>query len=337
MLNYILRRSIAMPFILLGIVTMAFMLTAITKGDPLTAVVSEQQMGNPEIVAAAKQRWGLDKPLPARYLIYVGNLLKGDMGTSFVTRQPVARDLMMRLPATFELVIAAMIIGSAVGILFGLLAAYYRDTAIDQGARIFSLFGSSVPIFWLGLAALFLFSVKFQILPGPGRLDPRMAAPPVVTGFMTIDTLLAGNWTAFKDALVHLVLPSVVLGWTVAGTISRLVRANMLEVMEREFILTARAKGAGEMRVVLHHAFRNILVPVLTVISYSFAYLITGAVLTETVFAWPGMGSYAVTAARSLDFPAIIGVTIVGGVMFLITNLLTDIAYVLANPRVRLN
>ena len=337
MLNYILRRSIAMPFILLGIVTMAFLLTAITKGDPLTAVVSEQQMNNPEIVAAARQRWGLDRPLPERYLIYVGNLLKGDMGTSFVTRRPVSADLVARLPATFELVIAAMIIGSVIGIVFGLLAAYYRDTAVDQGARIFSLFGSSVPIFWLGLALLFLLSVKYQILPGPGRIDPRLSPPPVVTGFMTIDTLLAGNFAAFKDALAHLVLPSVVLGWTVAGTISRLVRANMLEVMEREFILTARAKGAGEMRVVLRHAFRNILVPVLTVISYSFAYLITGAVLTEAVFAWPGMGSYAVTAARSLDFPAIIGVTIVGGVMFLITNLLTDIAYVLANPRVRLN
>ncbi|WP_296736727.1 ABC transporter permease [Mesorhizobium sp.] len=337
MLNYILRRSIAMPFILLGIVTMAFLLSAVTKGDPLTAVVSEQQMNNPEIVAAARQRWGLDRPLPERYLIYVGNLLKGDMGTSFVTRRPVSADLVARLPATFELVIAAMIIGSVIGIVFGLLAAYYRDTAIDQGARIFSLFGSSVPIFWLGLALLFLLSVKFQILPGPGRIDPRMSPPPVVTGFMTIDTLLAGNFAAFKDALAHLVLPSLVLGWTVAGTISRLVRANMLEVMEREFILTARAKGAGELRVVLRHAFRNILVPVLTVISYSFAYLITGAVLTEAVFAWPGMGSYAVTAARSLDFPAIIGVTIVGGVMFLITNLLTDIAYVLANPRVRLN
>jgi peptide/nickel transport system permease protein len=337
MLNYILRRSIAMPFILLGIVTMAFLLTAITKGDPLTAVVSEQQMNNPEIVAAARQRWGLDRPLPERYLIYVGNLLKGDMGTSFVTRRPVSADLVARLPATFELVIAAMIIGSVIGIVFGLLAAYYRDTAVDQGARIFSLFGSSVPIFWLGLALLFLLSVKYQILPGPGRIDPRLSPPPVVTGFMTIDTLLAGNFAAFKDALAHLVLPSLVLGWTVAGTISRLVRANMLEVMEREFILTARAKGAGEMRVVLRHAFRNILVPVLTVISYSFAYLITGAVLTEAVFAWPGMGSYAVTAARSLDFPAIIGVTIVGGVMFLITNLLTDIAYVLANPRVRLN
>jgi peptide/nickel transport system permease protein len=230
-----------------------------------------------------------------------------------------------------------MLIGSTVGIVFGLLAAYYRDSAIDQGARLFSLFGSSVPIFWMGLALLFIFSVHFQVLPGPGRIDPRMTPPPVVTGFMTIDTLLAGDFAAFKDALAHLVLPSVVLGWTVAGTISRLVRANMLEVMEREFILTARAKGAGEMRVVLRHAFRNILVPVLTVISYSFAYLITGAVLTEAVFAWPGVGSYAVKAARSLDFPAIIGVTIVGGVMFLVTNLLTDIAYVLANPRVRLN
>jgi peptide/nickel transport system permease protein len=337
MLNYILRRSISMPFILLGIVTMAFLLTAITKGDPLTAVVSEQQMTNPEIVAAAKKRWGLDRPLPERYVIYVTNLLKGDMGTSFVTRRPVSTDLVARLPATFELVLAAMLIGSTVGIVFGLLAAYYRDSAIDQGARLFSLFGSSVPIFWMGLALLFIFSVHFQVLPGPGRIDPRMTPPPVVTGFMTIDTLLAGDFAAFKDALAHLVLPSVVLGWTVAGTISRLVRANMLEVMEREFILTARAKGAGEMRVVLRHAFRNILVPVLTVISYSFAYLITGAVLTEAVFAWPGVGSYAVKAARSLDFPAIIGVTIVGGVMFLVTNLLTDIAYVLANPRVRLN
>ncbi|WP_442579999.1 ABC transporter permease [Mesorhizobium sp. ASY16-5R] len=337
MLNYVIRRSIAMPFILLGIVTMAFLLTTVTKGDPLTAIVSEQQMNNPEIVAAARQRWGLDRSLPERYVIYVGNLLKGDMGTSFVTRRPVSTDLMARLPATFELVISAMVIGSVVGIALGLLAAYYRDSAIDQGARLFSLFGSSVPIFWLGLALLYLLSVQYQILPGPGRINPRMTPPPVVTGFMTIDTLLAGNMAAFRDALAHLVLPAAVLGWTVAGTISRLVRAYMLEVMEREFILTARAKGAGELRVVLRHAFRNILVPVLTVISYSFAYLITGAILTETVFAWPGVGSYAVTAARSLDFPAIIGVTIVGGVMFLVTNLLTDIAYVMANPRVRLS
>eukprot|EP01037_Dinobryon_pediforme_P021566 gene21566-22463_t len=238
MLNYILRRGIAVPFIMLGIITMAFLLTTITKGDPLTAIVSEQQMNNPEIVAAAKQRWGLDRSLPERYLIYVSNLATGDMGTSFVTRRPVGKDLAARLPATFELVIAAMLVGSSIGIVSGLLAAYYRGSAVDHGARLFSLFGSSIPIFWLGLALLYVFSVQFQILPGPGRLDPRMPPPASVTGFMTLDALLAGNGAAFKDALLHLVLPSLVLGWTVAGTISRLVRANMLEVMEREFILT---------------------------------------------------------------------------------------------------
>lgn len=336
MLNYIIRRIVVMPLLLLGIITMAFLLTTVTKGDPLTALVSEHQMNNPEIVEAARKRWGLDRSFPERYVIYVGNLLSGDMGTSFATRRPVTTDLAARLPATLELVIFGLLAGSTVGIVLGLLAAYFKDTIIDQAARLFSLFGSSVPIFWMGLALLYVFSVQLQILPGPGRLDPRMAKPPTVTGFMTIDTLLAGNFAAFRDALRHLILPVLVLGWTVSGTISRIVRANALDVLEREFILTARAKGAGEVRVVIRHAFRNILVPVLTVISYSFAYLITGAVLTEAVFAWPGVGSYAVQAARSLDFPAVIGVTIVGGSIFLLTNLLTDLSYVIANPRVRL-
>jgi peptide/nickel transport system permease protein len=334
--RYILRRLFAMPFLVLGIVTLAFLLTTVTKGDPLTAIVSDRQMNNPEVVAAAKARWGLDRSLPERYVIYVGNLLSGDMGTSFITRRPVAQDILYRLPATLELVIAAMIIGSTIGIALGVLAAYYRNTAIDHAARFFALFGSSLPVFWIGLALLFVFSVKLGVLPGPGRIDARMTPPPEITGFLTIDALLNGDIPVLIDALWHLILPAFVLGWAVAGTISRLVRANMLEVLGREFILTARAKGAGELRVVLHHALRNTLVPTLTVIGYSFAYLLTGAVLTETIFSWPGMGSYAVSAARGLDFPAIIGVTIVGGVVFLITNLVTDIAYVVANPRVRL-
>lgn len=325
-----------MPFLVLGIVTLAFFLTTVVKGDPLSAIVSERQMNNPEVVAAAKARWGLDKSLPERYAIYVTNLLKGDMGTSFITRRPVSQDVFYRLPATMELVIAAMIIGSVIGISLGVLAAYFRDTAIDHLARLFALFGSSIPVFWMGLALLYVTSVQWGILPGPGRIDARAALPPSVTGFLTIDTLLAGNLKLFADAVWHLILPAFVLGWSVAGTISRLVRANMLEVLSREFILTARAKGAGEFRVVVRHALRNTLVPTLTVIGYSFAYLLTGAVLTETIFSWPGMGSYAVDAARGLDFPAIIGVTIVGGVIFLLTNLLTDIAYVIANPRVRL-
>ncbi len=336
MTRYILRRLFAMPFLVLGIVTLAFLLTSVTKGDPLTAIVSDRQMNNPEVVAAAKARWGLDRSLPERYVIYVGNLLQGDMGTSFITRRPVAQDVLYRLPATLELVTAAMIIGSVMGISLGVLAAAFRNTVIDHAARFFALFGSSVPVFWLGLALLYVFSVQWGVLPGPGRIDARAAMPPTVTGFATIDSLIAGNFPLFLNALSHLILPAFVLGWAVAGTISRLVRANMLEVLGREFILTARAKGAGEFRVIVRHALRNTLVPTLTVIGYSFAYLLTGAVLTETIFSWPGMGSYAVEAARGLDFPAIIGVTIVGGVVFLFTNLITDVAYVIANPRVRL-
>jgi peptide/nickel transport system permease protein len=334
--RYILRRLIAMPFLVLGIVTLAFVLTTVTKGDPLTAIVSERQMNNPEVVAAAKARWGLDRSLPERYVIYVGNLVTGDMGTSFISRRPVARDILYRLPATMELVIAAMLVGSTIGITLGVLAAYFRNSVIDHLARLFALFGSSIPVFWLGLALLYLFSVKWGVLPGPGRVDARMQLPNSITGFLTLDALIAGDLRVLVSALWHLILPAFVLGWAVAGTISRLVRANMLDVLGREFILTARAKGAGEFRVVVRHALRNTLVPTLTVIGYSFAYLLTGAILTETIFSWPGMGSYAVDAARGLDFPAIIGVTIVGGVVFLLTNLITDVAYVVANPRVRL-
>lgn len=336
MTRYILRRLIAMPFLVLSIVTVAFLLTSVVKGDPLTSIVSERQMNNPEVVAAARARWGLDRSLPERYVIYVGNLLTGDLGTSFRTRRPVVQDILYRLPATMELVVAAMLVGSLLGVSLGVLAAYFKGSFVDNFARFFALFGSSLPVFWVGLAALYLFSVKLGVLPGPGRLDPRSSPPLQVTGFFTVDALLAGDIRLFFAALSHLVMPACVLGWAVAGTISRLVRANMLEILRREFILTARAKGAGEFRVVVHHALRNSLVPTLTVIGYSFAYLMTGAVLTETIFSWPGMGSYAVEAARGLDFPAIIGVSIVAGIMFLLVNLLTDIAYVIANPRVRL-
>jgi peptide/nickel transport system permease protein len=335
--SYLFRRLIAMPFLILGIITIAFFLSRFTKGDPLTSIISEQQMSNPEVVAAARERWGLDRSLPEQYLVYTGKLLGGDLGTSFVTKRPVLQDIGERLPATLELVFAAMIIGTALGIVLGMLAAYYRNGWIDHGSRLFALVGSSLPVFWSGLGLLFIFSVQLGWLPGPGRLDARLLPPPAVSGMVAIDALLAGDLATFADALRHLALPAFVLGWTVTGTISRLVRANMLEVLNQEYVLTARAKGAGEMRVLFHHALRNTLVPTLTVIGHSFAYLITGAVLTETIFAWPGMGSYAVNAARSLDYPAIIGVTIVGGVTFLVTNLLTDIAYVLANPRIRLS
>jgi len=332
--RFILRRLLAMPFLVLGIVSAAFLISHSTQGDPLVSILGDRQMENPEVVAAAKARWGLDRSLPEQYVIYVRNLLSGDLGTSIRTRQPVAVDLITRLPATLELVIAAMIVGSSLGVVLGVLAARFRDRAFDHFARLFALVGSSLPVFWSGLILLYLLSVRLAWIPGPGRLDARTTPPETVTGFLTVDSLIAGDLGRFGETLHHLALPAFVLGWTVMGIISRLVRASMLDVLSQDYILAARARGAGEARVLFHHALRNALIPTLTIIGFSFAYLITGAVLTETIFSWPGIGSYAVDAARNLDYPAIMGVTIVGGLAFLITNLLTDVAYAFADPRI---
>ena len=336
MTGFLLRRLIAMPLLLLGVATLAFFLTHVTKADPLSAVVSERQMNNPAVVAAAKARWGLDRPLPEQYVVYISNLAQGELGTSFRTRRPVSDDIMARLPATLELVLFAMAFGVVGGVGLGIAAAHWRDSAIDHTARLFALIGSSMPVFWTGLILLYLFSVALGWLPGPGRIDPRIAAPPAVTGFYTLDSLIAGDLERLRLALAHLLLPAFVLGWAVMGIISRLVRGSMLDVLEQDYIRTARAKGASEPRVLVQHALRNALIPTLTIIGHSFAYLITGAVLTETIFGWPGIGSYAVDSARSLDHPAIIGVTLIGAAAFLLANLLTDILYAVFNPRIQL-
>lgn len=335
MLAYVLKRLVAIPFLLLGVASVAFLLAQMTKGDPLAALVPERMMGNAEVVAAAKAQWGLDRSLPERYVIYMTNLVQGDMGTSFSTRRPVARDIAERLPATLELVLAAMLVGTTMGMAIGVFAARYKGTVFDGGARGFALLGSSLPIFWSGLILLYVFTVKLGWTAGTGRLDARTAPPEGITGFYTIDSLLAGNLPLFGQALGHLLLPAFVLGWSVTGIVARLVRSSLLEEMGQDYVRTARAKGASERVVLLNHALRNALVPVLTVLGFTFAYLITGAVLTEAIFSWPGIGSYAVTAARSLDYPAIGGVTIVGAVAFLLANLVTDIAYAWANPRIK--
>jgi ABC-type dipeptide/oligopeptide/nickel transport system permease component len=336
MTRYILRRLIAMPLLLLGIVSIAFFISHNTRGDPLISIIGERQMENPEVVAAAKARWGLDKSLPEQYAIYVANLMTGDFGTSLRTKRPVAQDLLDRLPATLELVIAAMLLGSLTGIFLGVIAARFRDSFIDHLARLWALIGSSTPVFWSGLILLYIFSVVLGWLPGPGRLNARTPPPEVMTGFLVVDSLLSGNMQLFRESLHHLLLPALVLGWTVMGIVSRLVRVSMLDVLSQDYIVAARARGAGELRVLINHALRNALIPTLTIIGFTFAYLITGAVLTETIFSWPGIGSYAVDAARNLDYPAIMGVTIVGGMAFLLSNLLTDIAYAFADPRIRL-
>ncbi|MER9731609.1 ABC transporter permease [Mesorhizobium sp. M0217] len=334
--RYMLRRLAGLPPLLLGVVTIAFILSHLAQADPLTSILPERQLGNPEAVAAAKARWGLDRSPIEQYVVYIKNIASGDLGTSFRTKRPVSQDLLERLPATMELVVAALLVGSASGILLGVLAARMRDTLVDHLVRLFALLGSSLPVFWSGLAALSIFSVQLGLMPGPGRLDSRSPALDTFTGFYTVDALLQGKFSTFLEALSHLILPAAVLGWSITGIISRLVRASMLDVLGQDYILMARAKGATDRGVLFHHALRNALIPAITVIGYSFAFLLTGAVLTETIFSWPGIGSYAVDSARALDYPAIMGVTLLGGAFFLLTNLVTDLTYVSVDPRIKL-
>lgn len=337
MRRYILGRALTIPIVLFGIVTVAFLISHVVPANPLTSVLSPRQMENPEAVAAAEAKYGLDKPLIQQYFIYIGNLLQGDAGTSFVTKQPVADDLRDRLPATLELTIAAMMVAVVGGVLIGVLVAIRHNKLTDHAGRLFSLLGSSIPVYWSGLVLLLIFSVHLGWLPGPGRLDSRSVAPTDRTGFYTVDSLLDGDLEKFWEALRHLVLPAVVLGWGVMGTVTRIVRASMLDVLGQDFVRTARAKGARESAVVFRHAFRNAMLPALTIVGFSVAYLITGAVLTESIFSWPGIGQYSVKAAQTLDFPAIMGVCLLGGIVFLLANFVTDIGYAFADPRIRLS
>jgi ABC-type dipeptide/oligopeptide/nickel transport system permease component len=335
--RYIVGRILLIPIVLLGIVTVAFLISHVVPANPLSSVLSQRQMENPEAVAAAEAKYGLDKPLIQQYFIYVGNLFQGDAGTSFVTRQPVVDDIRHRLPATIELTIAAMAVAIIGGVGLGVLAATRHNKLTDHAGRLFSLVGSSVPVYWSGLVLLLIFSVRLGWLPGPGRLDSRSVAPTGRTGFYTVDSLLDGDVSKFWEAVRHLILPSIVLGWGVMGSVSRIVRASMLDVLGQDYVRTARAKGARESTVVFRHAFRNAMIPALTIVGFSVAFLLTGAVLTESIFSWPGIGQYSVKAAQALDFPAIMGVCILGGVVFLIANFVTDIGYALVDPRIRLS
>ena len=324
-----------MPLLLLGIVTIAFCISRLIPADPLASIVGERQLNNEKIVAAAKTRWGLNGSLPEQYLVYVKNLFKGDLGTSFRTRQPVTHDLMSRLPATL-LAGGALLVGGIGGVGLGAYAASKKDKPADHLSRLFSLLGSSLPVFWIGLVFLFILYARLGWFPGPGRLPPRTRAPDHVTGFYTVDSLLDGNFTLFRQCLWRLVMPCFVLGWAYMGQLSRLVRAAMLDEINSDYVRTARAKGLAERLVMRRHVLRNAWLPTLTILGFSFAQLLTASVLTETIFQWNGIGSYAVQAANTLDFPAVNGVSLFAGLAFLLANLATDVLYAVADPKIRL-
>ncbi len=334
-LVYVGRRLLLTVPLLVGVTLLTFVISHLVPADPLGIVLSERAMAHPEIVRAYRARWGLDRSLPEQYWLYLRGLLRGDLGMSIASQRPVADDLAQFLPATLELALGAMLVTIALGPPLGILAALRRNRWADHVIRVVSLLGISVPIFWLGLLALNLFYFRLNWLPGPGRLSPTLTPPPVVTGLLTVDSLLHGDWPAFWSSFQHLVLPSLVLGSYTLGTISRMTRASLLEVLSQDYIRTARAKGLGEETVVLVHALKNALIPTVTVTGLAFGNLMAGAVMTETIFAWPGLGRYAVTAASTLDFPAIMGVTLVIAIVYVGVNLVVDLLYGLLDPRIR--
>jgi ABC-type dipeptide/oligopeptide/nickel transport system permease component len=334
--RFILRRLAAIPFLLLGIVTIAFCISRLIPADPLVSIVGVRGMSNPAVVASARARWGLNGSIFEQYGVFIKNLVRGDLGVSFRTRHPVTHDLLDRLPATLELSLGALFIGGLGGIALGAYAASKKDKMADHVSRGFSLLGASLPVFWIGLVFLYVLYARLGWFPSPGRLPPRTKPPGHITGFYTVDALLHGNFTLFRQCLWRLALPCFVLGWAYMGQLSRLVRAAMLDEINADYVRTARAKGLSERLVMRRHVLRNAWLPTLTILGFSFAQLLTASVLTETIFQWNGIGSYAVQAANSLDFPAINGVSLFAGLAFLLANLATDVLYAVADPKIRL-
>lgn len=330
--EFLVRRLALIVLVLFGITLITFVITHVVPVDPVAAYAGPQ--APPSEVASIRRQFGLDKPLPEQYVIYLWGLLHGNLGTSLHDNRPVSADIATYLPATIQLSAAGMIVAVAVGVPGGVLAAVYRNRLLDHVARVGSLASVSLPVFYLALLLLAVFYVVLGILPGPGELSIYLTPPPRVTGMLVVDSLIAGNLTDFWDALQHLVMPAVVLGVSVAGVILRITRASMIETLREDFVRTARAKGAGRFRVIVYHGLRNAMIPAVTVIGLAFGGLLSGAVLTETIFSWPGLGMYATTAVVSLDIPAIMGVTLIAAVAYSVVNLLVDFAYALLDPRI---
>jgi peptide/nickel transport system permease protein len=335
LLQNLIRRLLLMIPMAVGITLLLFVVTHIVPVNPLAVILTERSMDDTEAVKAATEKWGLDKPLPEQYAIYLRNLLQGDLGTSFKTKNPVSLDLKNFLPATIELAICSFIFAMLFGLPLGIIAAIKSGSFADQVTRIISLLGASMPPFWSGLLVLFVFYYKLDWAPGPGRISSRIGAPEPVTGLFVFDSLWKGNMPAFWDSLSHLVLPSIILGWFTLALVSRITRSSMLEVLSQDYIRTARAKGVAEKWVILKHALRNALIPLVTLVGLAFAGLMSGAIMTETIFSWPGIGRYAVESAANLDYPAITGTTLLIAIIYMLVNIFVDMLYTIIDPRIR--
>ncbi|HEX2539626.1 MAG TPA: ABC transporter permease subunit [Caldimonas sp.] len=333
MLSFVLRRAGLVVPTFLGITLLVFALIRLIPGDPVEVLSGERGMTQ-ERYQRLLHEFGLDRPLPVQYGEYVWRALHGDLGISTITHEPVFREFIARFPATVELSAVAMLLALAIGIPAGILAAVKRNTVWDYSVMGASLTGYSMPIFWWGLLLILTFSVTLGWTPVSGRIAILYDIPPV-TGFMLIDSLLAAEKGAFRSALAHLVLPAIALGTIPLAVIARMTRSSMLEVLREDYVRTARAKGAGRFRVVAIHALRNALIPVVTTIGLQVGTLLAGAILTETIFAWPGIGKWLVEAIHRRDYPAVQGGILMTATVIIVVNLVVDLLYGVINPRIR--
>ncbi len=318
----------------LGLLAVTFFIGRVIPVDPVLAIVGDRA---PEhVVQRVREELGLNKPRLTQFGIYLGKAAQGDFGTSVLTANPVLDDIKKTFPATLELATVGILIGAGLGIPLGVWAAVRRGGAADHAVRVMGLVGYSVPIFWLGLMALVLFYAKLGWVAGPGRIDVAFEySVERVTGLLLVDAALAGEWDAFRNALSHLALPGALLGYFSLAYISRMTRSFMLNELGQEYIVAARAKGLSEARIIWRHALRNAMVPLVTVVALSYAGLLEGSVLTETVFAWPGLGLYITNSLQNADMNAVLGGTLVVGSVFIALNLLSDVLYRLLDPRTR--
>jgi ABC-type dipeptide/oligopeptide/nickel transport system permease component len=334
--RYIARRCLLVVPTILGVLTLVFFLRFLSPGDPARLMLGER--ATPEAVKVLRAEWGLDKPKLDQYTRYMGKVFHLDLGNSYKTGDPVIKEILTRFPATVELSIYSILLSSIFGVLAGIVAATKRNTIADYLAMTGSLVGVSIPIFWLGLMLIIVFSVGLNLFPTGGRLDARMLMEPI-TGLYTLDGILYGfkehDWSYFFSALHHIVLPAVALATVPLAVIARVTRSAMLEIMGQDYIRTARAKGLSERLVVWRHALKNALLPIITIIGIEFGYNLAGAVLTESIFAWPGIGNFLYNAVLSRDYLAIQGGVAFVSVAFILINLLVDVMYAYVNPRIR--
>lgn len=339
MLRFVVRRLALLLFVLLGLTLLIFFLVFLLPGDPAAGITTLSSSGtsNPEAIEAFRSFWGLDKPLHVQYATYMRNVVRGDLGISMVSNRFIFDELKTFFPATLELAICAGLMALLIGIPAGIIAAVRRNSLTDHAVRIVSLFGTAMPIFWVAILALYVFFFFLGWFPSSQRIALTLDAPPFVTGLYLIDTLIATDFAGFRSAVHHLLLPSAILAFSAVALLARIMRSSMLEVLSEEYIRTARAKGLPERIVLLHHALRNAIIPTLNAIGLLFGALLSGAVLTETIFSWPGIGRFAVQSILYLDRPAIMGVTLLIGVVYSVINLSVDLIMFRLDPRIRLD